>query len=731
MTEMEVEIPAKISRLQELAYNLWWSWNPDARALFRHLDMTLWRNTQHNPVQMLKEISPERLQEAAKDSLFNRYYNKVTMSLDRDLTNGHTWFQQKHGNLDDFRVGYFSAEFGLHNSLPIYSGGLGILSGDHAKEASDLGIPLVGVGFMYPQGYFRQLIPSHGWQEAVYELLDMSKAPVRPIDASDGHELKISVRMGDRQVYARVWHVQVGRVPLYLLDTDVDENDPWDRELSARLYSGDSELRIRQEIMLGIGGVRALRALNIHPSVWHMNEGHSAFLTLECIRELVSSGVGFDEAAPSVRAKSLFTTHTPVPAGHDAFPFHMVEKYFAGYWDEIGLDRDQFFDLGRHEEEWGTSFNMTVLALRMSGQANGVSKLHGQISRRMWNSVWPEKNVADVPIGHVTNGIHVPTWIPVETHELLNKYLGPDWLDRHDEAATWERINDIPDHELWGLHVGLKRKMIGFFRERLRRSWVSGTSDATQILTGGTFLDPDALTIGFARRFATYKRATLIFHDLDRLRRIVLDKDRPLQIIFAGKAHPADDPGKLLIQSVYNLAKHNQLGGRVAFIEDYDMHLARYLVQGVDVWLNTPRRPREASGTSGQKAALNGIPNLSILDGWWAEGYNGANGWSIGSDREFEVPELQDSVDAGAIYDLLEEEVVPLFYDRDRDDIPRGWLAIMRESMRSNAPLYSSRRMLKQYVELYLGAHYGAKDQLRESDFSAYSYPAGRLLQGK
>jgi starch phosphorylase len=709
MNPLEEKMPEKIKRLPELAYNLWWSWSPDARGLFRRLDLTLWRSTQHNPVAMLQEISKERLDEVAKDVSFYRLYTKVMMALDREVADGHTWFHQTYPEYKDKAIAYFSFEFGLHSSLPIYSGGLGILSGDHAKEASDLGIPLVGVGFMYPQGYFRQRIPSHGWQEAYYQQLNLGEAPVRPVVNENGEDIQISVPIAGRPVYARIWHVQAGRTKLYLLDTDVDENDPWNRELSARLYSGDSELRIRQEIMLGIGGVRALRALGINPAAWHLNEGHSAFLLLEHARERVAAGASFAEAVEAVRATSVFTTHTPVPAGHDAFPFHMMEHYFHGFWDELGISRGEFMDLGKHEEQWGIAFNMTVLALHMSGQANGVSKLHGEVSRQMWQEVWPDKSAEEVPISHITNGVHVPTWTPLEAYDLFCKYLGPDWMERHDDPAVWEKLRDIPDAELWLTHQILKRKMLSLFRERVRRHWVAGGSDPTQVLTSGTMIDPDALTIGFARRFATYKRANLIFHDLMRLQRLLLDRHRPVQIIFAGKAHPADDPGKVLIQNVYNLAKHNQLGGRVAFVEDYDMHMARYLVQGVDVWLNTPRRPREASGTSGQKASLNGIPNLSILDGWWVEGYNGANGWAIGGGEMHEDPEAQDTADAASLYQLLEEEIVPLFYDRDRDDIPRGWVGIMREAIRSNAPRFSTRRMVKEYALLYLNAMKGSE----------------------
>ncbi len=704
MLAIKSKVPKKIERLPELAYNLWWSWTPEARELFRRLDYPLWRKTRHNPVEMLIELTREQLEERAKDAGWLRQYDKVMILFDKMLTNGHTWFHTTYPELTDKTIAYFSFEFGLHNSLPIFSGGLGILSGDHAKEASDLGLPFVGVGFMYPQGYFRQRVPSHGWQEAVYQLIDIDRAPIRLVNDEDGNDMKISVELGSRTVYARIWRVNVGRNPLYLLDTDVDENDPWDRELSARLYSGDSEMRIRQEIMLGIGGVRALRALGIEPAAWHMNEGHSAFLLLENVREKVREGLTFDEAVKTVRKNSIFTTHTPVPAGHDAFSYHLLDQYFGRYWDELGITRARFLELGAHQEEWGQSFNMTVLALHLAAKINGVSKLHGQVSREMWQPVWPELDVELIPITSVTNGVHVPTWIASELNMLFSKYLGEDWMDRHDDPLLWQRLVDVPSEELWDVHMVLKSKLLRFLRAQARRSWIGGQSDPTQVLTSGTMLDPDALTIGFARRFATYKRATLIFRDAERLKKLLLDTHRPVQIVFAGKAHPADDPGKALIQEIYNMAKHNQIGGRIAFVEDYDMHSARYFTQGVDVWLNTPRRPHEASGTSGMKASLNGVPNLSVLDGWWVEGYNGANGWAINGEQ-FDNHHAQDDYDAEAIYRLLEEEIVPLYYSRDRDDIPRGWVEVMREAMRSTTPAFSMRRMVKEYTnDLYLEA---------------------------
>lgn len=705
MISLESKMPEKLKRLPDLADNLWWSWNLDARILFKRLDVTLWRSTQHNPKRMLHDISPEKLEERANDPAFVRYYNKIIMRFDQEMHSTELWYNKTFPQLKDKIIAYFSAEFGLHNSLPIYSGGLGILSGDHVKEASDLGLPFYGVGFMYPQGYFHQRIPPHGWQEAVYQQLDMDKTALLLARDEQGHPVKISVKIGDSEVYAQIWKVLVGRVTLFLMDTDVHENDPWNRELSARLYSGDTEMRIRQEIMLGIGGVRVLRAMNINPDVWHMNEGHSAFLVLECMRELVAQGKPIAEAMEIVRKRSIFTTHTPVPAGHDAFAFHMMEKYFHHFWPQLNLDRESFLNLGRHDEPWGVAFNMTVLALRMSAQANGVSQLHGQVSREMWVPVWPNKSVDEVPITAITNGVHVPTWIATEMRNLFAKYLGPDWLDHHDEPALWEKLKEVPDEELWNTHCYLRTKLLNFIRERTRRRWVDGRHDASQVLTNGAFLDPDALTIGFARRFATYKRATLVFRDPERLKRIVNDSDRPVQFIFAGKSHPADDPGKHLIQQVYNIAKAHEWGGRIAFLEDYDMHTGRYLKQGVDIWLNTPRRPREASGTSGMKASLNGVPNLSILDGWWVEGYNGANGWAIGENKHYDSYEEQDAADAESIYRLLEEEIVPLFYNRDRDGIPRGWVEVMREAISSNAGAFSMRRMVKEYTErLYVNA---------------------------
>jgi len=698
------KIPQRLARVEEVAYNFWWSWHREARDLFKMLDYPLWRSTSHNPVKMLQEVAPERLQELARDPIFLRQYDAVLMALDADLANGHLWFPKQYPDLTERPVAYFSAEFGLHQSLPTYAGGLGVLAGDHCKEASDIGLPFIAVGFLYEMGYFRQRVNADGWQEAIYPRFKPEEVAVREALCEDGTCLFVPVEIGDRTVYLQVWHVQVGRTQLYLMDADHDQNAPWDRELTARLYGGDQEMRIQQEIVLGIGGVQLLRALGIDPIVFHLNEGHSSFLVLERVRELVEAGHSLDEAREIVRETSVFTTHTPVPAGHDIFPFHLMEKYFHTYWPRLGLSREEFLALGSHEGD-RHGFNMTLLALRMCGRSNGVSRLHGEVSRRMWHPVWPDVPVEKVPITHITNGIHVPSWISNAMNRIYRKYLDPDWIERQDDSTLAERILDVPDEELWAAHLHLKRKLMTLIRERARQRRIEGLMNPEQVLCAGTFLDPEALIIGFARRFATYKRATLIFHNLERLKRLLHDRYRPVQFIFAGKAHPADEGGKRLIQQVYNIAKDPAIGGRIAFIEDYDMQVARYLVQGVDLWLNNPRRPREASGTSGQKVATNGIPNLSVLDGWWAEGYNGANGWAIVPDEQTDDPAAQDAADAVVLYRLLEDEVVPLFYKRDADNVPRGWVRVMKEAIRTTLPQFCTRRMVKEYTErLYVPA---------------------------
>ena len=694
-------LPKRIERLYELADNLWWSWHPQARDLFRALDYPLWRMTGHNPVKQLRDINPDKLQAAAADPSFLALYDSVMSAFDADMSAQNTWFNKKYPNLLNGPIAYFSMEFAIHNSLPIYAGGLGILAGDTCKEASDLGIPLVGVGFMYPQGYFQQRISAEGWQEETYRQLDFNEAPINPVLSPEGRGPLVKVQLEDRSVYIGAWQVRVGRVDIYLLDTSVTENAPQDRQLSSRLYIADRELRIQQEIVLGIGGVRVLRAMGIKPAIWHANEGHTAFMMLERVREEVERGATFDKAVKRVKASTIFTTHTPVPAGHDVFPVQIVEKSLRGYWSSLGIDKDTFMRLGQHDGSDSQAFNMTVLALTLSGQCNGVSKLHGAVSRKMWHVLWPEVKEDKVPISHITNGIHVPTWVAPEIGWLYDKYLGPDWVKRHNDPKLWDRVMNIPDEELWEVHQLLKRKRKAAILDRAQKSWAEGKVAASQVLTMGALLDPDVLTIGFVRRFAEYKRPALIFYDIERLKKIVKDQWRPVQIIFAGKSHPADFPSKYLLHQVYTLASDRDFQGRIAFVEDYDMHMARYLVHGVDVWLNNPRRLREACGTSGMKAALNGVPSLSILDGWWYEGYNENNGWAIGEGPgvSYNSPDDEDKRDAEHIYQLLEKEIVPLFYDRDRSGVPHGWLRVVKEAIRSVVPYFCSRRMLEEYTD--------------------------------
>ncbi|HKW85753.1 MAG TPA: alpha-glucan family phosphorylase [Nitrospiraceae bacterium] len=694
-------IPGGLTRLLELAHNLWWSWQPEARRLFEVIDPTLWRLTHHNPVKLLHDVKPERLITLSHDPVFVRQYSAVLKAYDQYIVPKDTWFANQYPALSTSLVAYFSAEFGLHISIPIYSGGLGILAGDHCKEASDLGIPLVGIGFMYPQGYFSQRITAEGWQEAIYQPFNRLESPIQQALMPSGAPCQIKVEMGNRIVSALIWQVRVGRVSLYLLDTDMPDNAPGDRALSARLYGGDQEVRLCQEILLGIGGVRVLRALGLAPVVWHANEGHSAFLTLERLRELVQSGLSYAEAVETVHHSTVFTTHTPVPAGHDVFPNHLMEQYFSGYWEQLGLTREAFLRLGEHPDSHGNGFNMTALALRMSAHLNGVSREHGRVSRKMWQVLWPGVSEDLVPIRSITNGVHPPTWIAPEMNQLYSKYLGPDWANRSDDPAVWQRVMDIPDYELWKVRQTQKRKLMSFMRERARAGWVQGHLETSQVLARGTLLDPEALTIGFARRFATYKRATLLFSDLERLKHLLQDRWRPVQIVFAGKAHPADEPGRHFIHQVYSLCKDPGLGGHIAFLEDYDMHAAKFLVQGVDVWLNTPRPPMEASGTSGQKAALNGVPHLSVLDGWWHEGYDGANGWAIQPFTAANDPRAQDARDAEELYRILEQEVIPLYYQRDMDGIPRGWIQVVKDAVRTTVPRFCARRMVKEYMDLF------------------------------
>jgi glycogen phosphorylase len=696
--------PARLHRLHELALDLWWSWDDRARQVFRRLDYSLWRATAHNPVQMLQRITPERLAAAAANDDFLKAYDQAVFGLDNARTVAHPWWRDKASMLGSGSIAYFSAEFALHQSLPIYAGGLGVLAGDHCKEAADLGLPFVGIGFMYPQGYFRQRMTNDGWQEERYERISWTDSPIEAAITPDGRPCITAVPLGDRTVLAAVWRVRLGRVRLFLLDTDLAENAPWDRELSARLYGGDRETRVQQEIILGIGGVRALRALGITPTVWHLNEGHAAFVALQRIREIVEQGRSFEDALEEVRRSTVFTTHTPVPAGHDAFPFHLVEKHLAGTWGEIGQHRQRFLALGEYDNGSGSQFNMTALALRTAASVNGVSALHGEVTRSMWRPMWPDTPADQIPVRSITNGVHVPTWMAGPAFAMLDHHFGPGWLDQVDDPQLWDRLNDIPDAEIWKMRQSLRAALFSFIRERMRSRFWTEQVGQSRVVSAGAMLDPDALTLGYARRFTAYKRPELIFHDPDRLAAILNKIDRPVQIVFAGKAHPADEPAKHHLQRVFKHALDPRFGGRLAFIDDYDMHLAHYLVQGCDVWLNNPRKPLEASGTSGMKASLNGVPHLSIGDGWWAEGYNGSNGWLIESQANPDDHAATDAADANALYELLEQEVVPAFYDRDRDGrgLPRRWIAVVREAMRSNVPRFSTRRMVKQYVtEMY------------------------------
>jgi len=699
------DLPERISRLGDLAYNLEWSWDNRSRLLFKRLDPDLWRATHHNPVKLLNEISAARMKHAAEDPDFLREYEAT---IQRMFRNGHSsrWFQRQFPELAGKTIAYFSAEFGIHTSLPIYSGGLGILAGDHCKESADLGIPLIGTGFAYPQGYFHQRLRADGWQEDIYEELKRRDAPIETASRDGEQRFVVELQMGNVHVFVEVWRVNLGTVPLILMDTEVEENSPADRELTARLYGGDKDHRVRQEMVLGIGGVRVLRALGVQPSVFHANEGHTAFMILERIRELVLKGDKFKDAAETIQSTTVFTTHTPVAAGHDAFPFEMMDRHFNGYWDELGITRQEFMDLGAYEG----SFNMTVLALRMSRWRNGVSELHERVTRRMWENIWPNQEDS-VPITHVTNGVHAPTWIASDLAQLFDRHLGPEWVDRHDDVSFWNRVLDIPDEEFWSVHLALKRKLLGFVRERARYRWSIDGVDPRQVIAMGTLLDPDALTIGFARRFTGYKRAGLIFHDIERIRAILLNLWKPVQIVFAGKAHPADDYGKRLIHDIYSIAADNGFAGHVAFVENYDIHTAHFFTQGVDVWLNNPRPPLEACGTSGQKAGMNGVLNVSVLDGWWYEGHNGDNGWAIGDVPDSLDVRQDDATDAESLYRLLEEQIVPLYYDRDQGGIPHGWVRMAKESLRSIVPRFSASRMLKEYTNrMYVPACTGVFD---------------------
>jgi starch phosphorylase len=693
-------IPSRLSRLPELAYDLWWTWNP-ARDVFRRMDYAQWRATAHNPVMMLKRMTTEALERVAADPTFLAAYDAALAAMDADhaaASSRRTWWNATVEAEPSKVIAYFCAEFALHQSLPIYAGGLGVLAGDHCKEASDLGVPIVGVGFMYPQGYFRQRVAADGWQEEVYEQLTWTEAPIVEARTIDAKPCVVLVPLGDRSVLVQVWEVQLGRVRLFLLDTDLPQNAPEDRELSARLYGGGKETRLKQEIILGFGGVLALRALGLRPAVWHLNEGHAAFVVLQRMRDSLAAGRDWDDALAEVRRTTVFTTHTPVPAGHDAFPIPLVEQQLSACWGSMNGHGELFLALGGYDNGHGLEFNMTALAMRSSGAINAVSQLHGQVTREMFAPLWPNDPPDARPVAAITNGVHAPTWVSGEMARLYERHLSAAWREQYEDPAFWSRILDIPDEELWTARQHLRAFLFQFIRERVRSSWTGDQASAARVIAGGAMLDPDALTIGFARRFTGYKRPDLIFRDADRLAGIMNTPGRPVQLVFAGKAHPADDAGKLHLQRVFRHALDSRFGGRVAFVEDYDLHVAHLLVQGCDVWLNNPRKPLEASGTSGMKAGMNGVLHLSIDDGWWAEGYTGANGWKIAGAPSADG-DAADAADAESLYQLLENEVVPSYYERDARGVPRRWLAAVKQAMLTITPRFSSRRMLKEYVE--------------------------------
>ena len=699
------QLPEKIERLEEIANNLWWSWNTDFLKLFKKIDLALWNTCGKSPVKFLKQVSQENLIKAANNAEFVKEYEKIVKNFDDYMNSKDTWFLKNYPESKD-TIAYFSAEYGLDETIPIYSGGLGILSGDHLKSASDLGLPFVAVGLLYKHGYFHQKINGYGIQENEYRYLDLFNMPIHPVKDKDGNDLIIYVRFPRKKIYLKAWQINVGRVKLYLLDSDIPENTDDYRNVTLKLYGGDREMRIQQEIVLGMAGVHLLQTLGIKPTVYHMNEGHSSFVTVELIKDVIAEKkVSFAMAKDIVSSKTIFTTHTPVPAGNDIFDIALVEKYFKNFWGRMNLNREEFLKLGMKTNitELEPTFNMGILALKIAGKKNGVSKLHGAVSRELFSDVWPNILPAESPITHVTNGVHTCSWLAPNIKELYNKYLIPYWQDNIQDESVWKKINNIPDEKLWAVHIARKEKLMSLVKENITNRLKNSNVNYDEIKNITDQLNPNALTIGFARRFATYKRATLIFRNLERITKIFSDTQKPIQLIFAGKAHPADKEGQDLIKYLHDVSMMPQFKGKVFVVEDYNIALARYLVSGVDVWLNNPRRPMEASGTSGQKAAINGVVNFSILDGWWAEGYNGKNGWAIGTNAEYESYDIQDNADSQSIYEILENEIIPAYYNKDKNGISAEWIQLMKNSIMSNAGKFSTSRMLVDYTEeLYM-----------------------------
>ena len=711
-------LPPELNDLRDISFNLWWCWNHDVIGLFRRLDRNLWEQTGHNPVLMLGSIDQERLQRAAQDEGFKAHLERVREDLQTYLSES-AWFATTQFQTETPIIAYFSAEFGFTECLRSYSGGLGILAGDHIKSASDTGIPLVGVGLLYQQGYFRQYLNNDGWQQEFYPENDFYNLPLTRVNSDDGSPLMIAIDFPGRKVYANIWRVQVGRISVYLLDTNVPKNSPEDRTITNQLYGGDNETRIKQEIVLGIGGVTALDTLGIKPVVFHMNEGHSAFLALERIRRWIKhNNLSTFEAITLSRQSTVFTTHTPVPAGIDEFSVSLMQTYFRHYYPRLNMKWDEFLALGSANDSTGSSqpFNMANLALKMATYINGVSKLHREVSRHMWQKFWKKVPIDEIPLDGVTNGVHMNSWISAEMSVLFDRYLGPEWKRNATSQNLWDRILEIPDEELWRVHERRKERLVAFTRRRLAEQIKRRGGLGSDIKAAREVLNSEALTIGFARRFATYKRGTLLFKDLDRLTRILTNPDRPVQLIFAGKAHPRDNEGKELIKEIVHLGRRDDFRNHIVFLENYDIAIGRYLVQGVDVWLNTPRRPMEASGTSGMKVVFNGGINLSILDGWWAEAYNPEVGWAIGGGEEYADLRYQDWVEANALYDVLEKEIIPQFYDIGRDDLPREWIAKMKQSLRQLGPMFNTNRMVKEYAESFYLPAFRQSQILQKND---------------
>ncbi len=694
------QLPKEISKLSEIANNLWWSWNTEYLRLFKKIDKDLWESIGKNPVKFLKLVSQEKLEKVSKDQKFLEEYNVIANNYENYINSKNTWFSKNYPKNENNLIAYFSAEYGLDETIPIYSGGLGILSGDHLKSASDLGLPFVAVGMLYKEGYFIQKLNKYGEQENNYIKADLNNLPIEAVKDSEGKDLKITVDYPERKLYLKVWKINVGRIKLYLMDSDIEENSEEDRKVTLQLYGGDQDMRIKQEIVLGMGGVKLLKTLGLNPTVYHMNEGHSSFLTLELIKDLMKEKkISFDMAKDITTSKTVFTTHTPVPAGNDIFPLNLVEKYFKDFWPKLGLNREEFLKLGmKPTEKLENGFNMGILALRNAGKKNGVSKLHGAVSRELFGEVWPNIAANESPIGYVTNGIHTCSWLAQNLKELYNEYLIPYWQDNMHKDEVWKQIKDIPNERLWEEHQARKEKMLKMVKqnttERLKRAGVS----YEEIKEITSKLNPNALTIGFARRFATYKRATLIFKDIERITQILNDSEKPVQLIFAGKAHPLDKAGQDLIKYINELAMKPQFKGKIFVLENYNIGMSRYLISGCDVWLNNPRRPMEASGTSGQKASVNGVINFSVLDGWWAEGYDQTNGWTIGTNAEFTSYEEQDLADSESLYNTLENKIVPLYYENRKDNLPVNWIEIMKNSIITTGGKYSTQRMVIDYT---------------------------------